>query len=118
MQPALVSALSAAKGITILAPSNDAFTKFLATTGGMAAAKDSGMVAALLQYHVLNATLPSTSFTTTAQFVPTLLTNTTYANVTGGQVVAGMLSGKTVEIMSGLKEISKVTTAVCLSPSP
>jgi transforming growth factor-beta-induced protein len=115
MQPALVAKLSAASGITILAPSNDAFSKFLATTGGMAAAKDPGMVAALLEYHVLNANLPSTSFTTTAQFVPTLLTNTTYTNVTGGQVVMGMLSGKTVEIMSGLKEMSKVTTAVCFA---
>lgn len=112
MQPALTSALSSASGITILAPSNDAFTKFLATTSGAAAAKDMGMVAALLEYHVLNATLPSTSFTTTMQFVPSLLTNTTFANVTGGQVVGGVLSGKTVEIMSGLKEMSKVVTAV------
>ncbi|KUJ13454.1 Fasciclin-domain-containing protein [Mollisia scopiformis] len=111
MQPSLSAALSSASPITILAPSNDAFTKFLATAGGMSASKDSGMVAGLLEYHVLNGSFPSTAFTTEEQFVPTLLTNASFTNVTGGQVVAGMLSGKTVEIMSGLKEISKVTTA-------
>ena len=45
------------------------------------------------------------------QFLPSLLTDSKYTNVTGGQVVMGMLNGKTVEVMSGLKEISKVTTA-------
>jgi uncharacterized surface protein with fasciclin (FAS1) repeats len=69
------------------------------------------MVTALLQYHVLNGSVPASAFTTTAQFIPTLLTNTSFANVTGGQVVMGILSGKTVEVFSGLKEKSTVTTA-------
>jgi uncharacterized surface protein with fasciclin (FAS1) repeats len=38
--------------------------------------------------------------------------------VTGGQVVGVTLSGKSAEVMSGLKEISTVTTAVCLSFFP
>ena len=69
------------------------------------------MVTALLQYHVLSGTVPGSAFTTTAQFLPTLLTNTSFANVTGGQVVMGMISGKSVEIFSGLKQKSTVTTA-------
>jgi uncharacterized surface protein with fasciclin (FAS1) repeats len=69
------------------------------------------MVTALLQYHVLNGSVPSSAFTTTAQFIPTLLTNTSFSNVTGGQVVMGVLSRKSVEVFSGLKEKSTVTTA-------
>ncbi|KAH8779015.1 FAS1 domain-containing protein [Hyaloscypha finlandica] len=110
-QPALVTALSSAQGITILAPSNDAFSKILSTSAGMALEKDPSMITALLQYHVLNGSVPASAFTTSAQFIPTLLTNTSFSNVTGGQVVMGMLSGKTVEVFSGLKEKSTVTTA-------
>ncbi|PMD22431.1 Fasciclin-domain-containing protein [Hyaloscypha hepaticicola] len=110
-QPALVSALSSAQGITILAPSNDAFSKILSTSTGTALQNDPSLLTAVLQYHVLNGTVPSTAFTTTAQFIPTLLTNTSYSNVTGGQVVMGILSGKSVEVFSGLKEKSTVTTA-------
>jgi transforming growth factor-beta-induced protein len=55
--------------------------------------------------------VPSSAFTTNAQFIPTLLTNASFANVTGGQVVMGILSGKSVEVFSGLKEKSTVTTA-------
>jgi transforming growth factor-beta-induced protein len=73
--------------------------------------KDPSMITALLQYHVLNGSVPSSAFTTTSQFIPTLLTNTSFTNVTGGQVVMGLLSGKTVEVFSGLKEKSIVTTA-------
>ncbi|RDW82432.1 hypothetical protein BP6252_03544 [Coleophoma cylindrospora] len=110
-QPDLVRALSNASSITILAPSNDAFSKFLSTTDGKAASAQPDVVAAVLQYHVLNAEVPGSAFTTTPQFVPSLLTNSTYANVTGGQVVEGVLNGKTVEIYSGLKLKSTVTTA-------
>jgi uncharacterized surface protein with fasciclin (FAS1) repeats len=84
----------------------------------MIAAKDPGTVKAILQYHVLNGTVPGSAFTTSTQFIPTLLTNQTFTNVTSGQVVGGTLSGKSVEVMSGLKEISTVTTAVHLLFSP
>ncbi|KAF8854510.1 Fasciclin-domain-containing protein [Acephala macrosclerotiorum] len=110
-QPSLSSALASASPITILAPSNDAFSKLLSTAAGMAVSKDPSMVTALLEYHVLNGSFASSAFTTTEQFVPTLLTNRTFTNVTGGQVVMGVLSGKEVKLMSGLKEMSTVTTA-------
>jgi hypothetical protein len=86
----------------------------------MAAATDPGAVAALLTYHVLNGTYKSSAFTNTSQFLPTLLTNETYANVTGGQRVEARLNGSSVEIFSGLLQKSMVVTAVCppLSCSP
>ena len=118
MQPKLTNALSGLSSITLLAPSNDAFTKVLATSAGKAAVANPGLLQALLQYHVLNGTFASTAFTTTNQFIPTLLTNATYSNVTGGQVVEGVLSGKSVEVFSGLKEKSTVTTAVRQCPRP
>ncbi|PMD19229.1 Fasciclin-domain-containing protein, partial [Hyaloscypha hepaticicola] len=109
--PSLVSALGSATGITILAPNNAAFSTFLSSTAGKAAASNSGLVEALLTYHVVNGTYPASAFKTTPAFVPTLLTNTTYANVTGGQRVEGLLNGTSVEIFSGLLSESTVVTA-------
>ena len=81
---------------------------------------DSGAVAALLSYHVLKGSYPASAFTNSSQFIPTLLTNTTYANVTGGQVVEARLNGSDVNIFSGLLAKSMVVTAVrflsCLNP--
>ena len=66
-QPALTSTLAAAKDITILAPSNDAFTKFLAVPANKMASMDTATVTALLQYHVLGQLVPGSAFTTSAQ---------------------------------------------------
>jgi transforming growth factor-beta-induced protein len=114
-QPAIVKALTSAKNITILAPSNAAFATFLNTTDGAAAATKSDVVAALLKYHVLSALYPAAAFTTDAQFLPTLLTNTSYTNVTGGQRVKALLNGKSVNIISGLLKKSTVIVAVSLA---
>jgi len=111
-QESLLQALSAATNITILAPSNDALATFLNSTAGQAAATDPGAVAALLTYHVLNGTYPPSAFTNASQFLPSLLSNTSYANVTGGQVVKGMLNGTGVALTSGLLAQSSVLPAV------
>ncbi|KAF7858495.1 hypothetical protein EAF04_009095 [Stromatinia cepivora] len=109
-QPALAGALSnTSSGITVLAPSNAAFAKFLAMPANKAAAGQSDVVAAVLQYHVLNGTFPASKFTNEAQFVPTLLTNESYTQVTGGQVVQVALSGSNAVITTGLKETSTTT---------
>lgn len=68
-------------------------------------------MAALLTYHVLNGSYPASAFTNTSQFIPSLLTNTSYANVTGGQVVGARLDDTSVELISGLLSESEVTTA-------
>jgi transforming growth factor-beta-induced protein len=124
-QPALLKTLSESSGYTLVAPSNDAFTKFLAVPANKAAAADPNT---LMQ--VLSGVFPASAFTTTQQFIPTMLmaasnsTNSTMVarrsmnmtssltSVTGGQVVGGQVVGKTVMIMSGLRAMSVVQTAV------
>jgi uncharacterized surface protein with fasciclin (FAS1) repeats len=108
----LVSALTGLTNITILAPSNAAFAAFLNTTAGKAAAADPSAVAALLTYHVLNGTYYASAFTSTPLFIPSLLTNTSYANVTGGQVVEAAVVNSSVVFTTGVLATSTVTTAV------
>lgn len=110
-QPALVESLGQATNITILAPSNAALSAFLNSSAGVAAGGNPDLVAALLTYHVLNGTYPASAFTNTSAFLPSLLTNETYTNVTGGQVVGGKVNGSDVVIYSGLLQTSKVTQA-------
>jgi uncharacterized surface protein with fasciclin (FAS1) repeats len=111
-QPALVSSLGSATNITLLAPSNAALAKFLSSTAGTSAATKPDIVTALLTYHVLNGVFPSTAFTSVPAFAPTLLKNTSYTNVTGGQRVKGVLTGGNVVLFSGLRSNSTVVTAV------
>jgi uncharacterized surface protein with fasciclin (FAS1) repeats len=59
----------------------------------------------------LNASVPSSAITNTSAFVPTLLTNPLFANVTGGQVVSAKKANGGVSIFSGLLMNSTVTTA-------
>lgn len=73
-------------------------------------------VAALLSYHVLKGTYYASNFTSAAAplFVPTLLTNVSYTNVTGGQrVEAAVMDGK-VNILSGAGVSSTVVTPVSI----
>ncbi|KAK1996631.1 fasciclin domain-containing protein [Colletotrichum falcatum] len=107
-QPGLVQALSQAQNITILAPSNQALEAFIASAG--VAATDAGLVAAILQYHVLNGTYYASNFTEEPQFIPTLLQNETYTNVTGGQRVQAQTVDGNVTFFSALRENSTVTT--------
>jgi uncharacterized surface protein with fasciclin (FAS1) repeats len=90
LNPQLVEALSNAQNITILAPSNAAFAKIdNATLSALAANTD--MLTALLQYHVLNATVYGSQVTNTSAFVPTLLTNSMYSNVSNINMVNSSL---------------------------
>jgi uncharacterized surface protein with fasciclin (FAS1) repeats len=78
--PDVVTALSSASNITILAPSNSAFGMVPNATL-QTLTTNPGMLTALLQYHVLAGAIPASAITNTSTFVPTLLTNATYANV-------------------------------------
>jgi uncharacterized surface protein with fasciclin (FAS1) repeats len=129
MQPQLTAMLASTQGITLLAPSNAAFAKFIEDPTNQKAASDSSMLMGLLQYHVLNGTVPASGFTTSMQFLPTMLgakssmmmsgmtmSMSMMSAVTGGQVVGGVKMGEKVMVMSGLKSMSVVQTAVsCLS---
>ncbi|KAL8947324.1 MAG: hypothetical protein Q9222_006380 [Ikaeria aurantiellina] len=110
--PGLAESLSSASNITILAPSNDAFEKFLATPAAAAvAANDTAAIQALLSYHVLNGTYPASAVMETPAFIPTMLNNSAFANVTGGQVVEAVMQEDNVLFYSGLLSNSSVTTA-------
>lgn len=101
--------LNQATNITILAPNNDALADFISNSTE-AIASDPGLVTAVLNYHVLNGTFYESNLTasSSALFVPTLLSNETYANVTGGQRVEVISGDDGVTVYSALKEASKV----------
>lgn len=80
LNPQLVETLGNAQNITILAPSNAAFAKIdNATLTALTA--NTGLLTAILQYHVLNGTVYGSQVTNTSAFVPTLLTNPLFTNV-------------------------------------
>ena len=111
--PGVMSMLSSAQNITVLAPSNAAFAAYMNSSAGMAIkANDSMAIQSLLTYHVLNGTYPAASIKNMPAFVPTMLNNPMYTNVTGGQVVEAVSMGGSVSIFSGLLMNSTVTKAV------
>jgi uncharacterized surface protein with fasciclin (FAS1) repeats len=88
--PAVAQALSSAKNVTVLAPSNAAIEKLLSESGSStleAQFSDPDFARALLQYHVLNGEYAEHNIPETSMFIPTLLTDDSYVNITGGQVV-------------------------------
>lgn len=110
--PGLISTLSQARNITILAPSNEAFSEFANTDIGREASNNPYLLVALLDYHVLNGTFQASQITNQSTFVPTFLSNETYSNVTGGQVIEAVKVGNETVFYSGLLQNSTVTSAV------
>ncbi|KAL1606913.1 hypothetical protein SLS59_002611 [Nothophoma quercina] len=106
----LVESLSNAQNVTLLAPSNEAFASLGNETLGALSANE-GLLTALLQYHVLNGTILSSAITNESTFVPTLLTNQLFTNVTSGQVVEATTSNGNVTFFSGLLSNSSVAQA-------
>ncbi|KAK0647117.1 FAS1 domain-containing protein [Cercophora newfieldiana] len=103
-QPDLVRTLGGLSDITVLAPSNEAFSKLLSDPAVAAAVQSTpSLVPALLTYHVLNGTFYASALTslTAPAFVPTYLTNTDYSTVSGGQVVEVKAENGGVTILSG-----------------
>jgi uncharacterized surface protein with fasciclin (FAS1) repeats len=111
--PNLLTTLGSATDITILSPSSAAFVKFLNTS--MIDPSQTDLIRAVLQYHVLNGTFPASAIKSTPAFIPTLLDNPMFENVTGGQVVEAVMDDKSVVFSSGLLVNSTVTKAVSIS---
>jgi uncharacterized surface protein with fasciclin (FAS1) repeats len=114
-QPSLLRDLNRLRNVTILAPSNDAIKELLKDTAIARMVKnDPSAVASILQYHVLNGTYYASNITgmDMPAFIPTMLSNSTYANVTGGQRVEAMAMNDTVSFYSGFRAQSNVTKAV------
>ncbi|MCJ1246977.1 hypothetical protein MMC30_004188 [Trapelia coarctata] len=106
------SSLAMAKNITVLAPSDQAFANFLKSPAGSAiAANDTAAIQAVLTYHILNGTYQASMFSSTPVFVPSMLSNPAYTNVTGGQRVEAVMVGQNVSVFSGLLQNSTVTQA-------
>lgn len=117
-QPAITQALSNAKNVTILAPSNDAFNAFMKSPMAMMA--DNSTISALLTYHVLSGVYKSSDFMDMPQFLPTMLMDERFANFTEGemQVVEAVLMDKNATLFSGLHMESMVSMAVCFHCLP
>ncbi|TPX12843.1 uncharacterized protein E0L32_006723 [Thyridium curvatum] len=109
-QPDLVKSLSSASNVTILAPNNAALSKLLNSSMGAALATNKEALTSVLMYHVLNGTHYGSDFTNASMFVPTMLNNPMFSNVTGGQRVEAKLSSGKVTFFSALKENSTVVT--------
>ncbi|KAI4191592.1 MAG: hypothetical protein LQ348_003489 [Seirophora lacunosa] len=110
--PGLAEMLGSAENITILAPSNEAFEAFMETDAAAALANnDTEAIQALLSYHIINGTYPASAVTETPVFLPTMLNDSMYANVTGGQVVEAVMQEDSVVFYSGLLSNATVTTA-------
>ena len=125
--PGLAEMLGSASNVTILAPSNDAFDK-LHTSGAsndslamqvscslhrLGALADRTIFQALLMYHILNGTYPASAVMDIPAFLPTMLNDSMYTNVTGGQIVEAVRQGDRVIFYSELLSNATVTTAVC-----
>lgn len=111
-QPDLLRTLGGLSNITVLAPSNEAFTQLLSDPAVAAAVQSTpSLVPALLTYHVLNGTFPASALTALSEsaFVKTYLTDTTYSTVSGGQVVEVKAENGGVTVLSGNGASAKVT---------
>ncbi|KAI1653999.1 Fasciclin-domain-containing protein [Daldinia decipiens] len=102
--------LNQLQNVTILAPSNDAFSALTINNETTSLLDNSDYLQAFLSYHILNGTYYNDNFGDESVFIPTLLTNRTYTNVTGGQVVEARLHDNNVTFFSSLKENATIIT--------
>lgn len=104
------SLLSTANNFTFLAPSNDAFKKWLASQGSTSPSQD--VIDATLSYHLVRGGFPTVLFSTKPQFPSSNLNDPTFTNVTNGQTVELLQNGKASEFLSGSKTVSTIASAV------
>jgi len=113
--PDVLKNLSSMHDITLFAPSNDAMAKLNYSI--LAPAFSSGnvdFIRQLLYYHVATGLHPTSSLSGSFQFLPTLMNNVTYTNVTGGQVIAAVQQAGNVSVaVTGLGSRSTLTIKVC-----
>jgi uncharacterized surface protein with fasciclin (FAS1) repeats len=96
--------------LKVLAPNDQALSVFSADNLDLVSDREA--LLALLQYHIANGTHPSAMFALQPLFVPTLLNNPKYTNITGGQVVEITSANNTTTIVTGVKAESHVVEAV------
>ncbi|PNS17747.1 Periostin [Sphaceloma murrayae] len=119
ISPELVNTLSNANNITIFAPVNSAFAAVPPDTAeGLAiSSRDPNGTTTLLNYHVAQGTYPSSSFTDTPFYTPTLfdsrsiIFNNPRTNVTGGQNLGLFRDGQQFQVLTGELQTSNVIQA-------
>jgi Fasciclin domain len=94
----------------VLAPSDEAFAKYW--NSNEAASNDTDHLEAVLTYHLLRGIHADVFLDIPPQFIPTLLTDSSYTNVTGGQRVEAVSSGGRVSFYSAVKSVSHLITPV------
>ncbi|KAI1157963.1 FAS1 domain-containing protein [Nemania serpens] len=102
--PQLLQSIGNAQNVTILAPNNDAVNAAINNTDYSSPYISPGDIQALLSYHVLNGTYYASDISNTSQFISTLLTNTSFTNVTGGQRVECVSDNKNLTFISALRQ--------------
>ncbi len=100
----------------VLVPNDQAISAFVAANPNVT--DDTEAIRALLQYHIANGTHPSATFSLQPIFVPTLLNNPNYTNVTGGQVVEFVSNNNSqATVVTGVRAVSKLVEDVSRAPS-
>jgi uncharacterized surface protein with fasciclin (FAS1) repeats len=102
--------LAAAKAgaITVLAPTDTAFETFFSSTNAATNFSTPDELQALLSYHVLQGVHTRESITSAPQLFRTLLTNSSYTNVTEGQFVKAVSHGDAAEFDSAVNTVSNI----------
>ncbi|KAF4555775.1 Fasciclin domain-containing protein 2 [Elsinoe fawcettii] len=112
---AVRSLLSQQTNITILAPGNDAITRFLTTPEGQRFQREPDYATAVLAYHVLKGTVAAADFVRLAdqaggvRAYDSFLESGRFANVPGGQNVEVLADDDGVDVVSGLIRNGSVT---------
>ncbi|KAI1181494.1 FAS1 domain-containing protein [Nemania serpens] len=110
--PQLLQSIGNAQNVTFLAPNNDAINALMSDSNSLSPDITPGDLQALLSYHVLNGTYYASSISNTSQFIPTLLTNTSFTNVTG-QRVECVSDNNNLTFISALRQnVTAVTTNI------
>lgn len=92
----------------VLAPNDEAFDKFLSSTTAANNFTSQEAIGALLSYHILKGVHSYAEFTNETQFITTLLSDATYSNVTGGQVVELTRSKGNAVVNFSVNTVSKL----------
>jgi len=103
------------KPIKVLAPSDEAFAKYWNSTEALS--NDTDYLEAILSYHLLQGIHANEFLDVPPKFIPTLLRNSSYTNVTGGQRVKAVSSGGRVDYYSAAKSVSHLIASVRCSTS-
>ncbi|EEP79688.1 predicted protein [Uncinocarpus reesii 1704] len=91
--------------ITILAPDNAAFGNLVRVEpNGSVPLGNMSLISGILQYHIFKGAYKANDFTSKSKFISSFLNDTTFTNVTTGQVVRAVQENNTVHCISGLND--------------